>query len=372
MVLIGSLAAPLDVVHRPRRGREPDRRHRRRRPRRDPRAPARCSWPSPRTSRSSSRSSRRRSGWPPAGCKGDGRLVRARGAARRPRLARPQRRRSSSALAVGLVVRLGSRAGRGVARRGSRRRLPFWRGRRLRRRCSSSSWGRGGARQLATFGSISPTAVERQRPLAPDDPRVEQHHRRAVARRVPRPGLGPRSSPAALGGLLSRDRQLRGDHLLGRPRAVPARRRVARGAARSTSGRGSCTRSSSSPARRSSIPLHVPGGAFIHSAIGLAAARLHPGARGRRWSSSAGSPGAGRPGTPKAGDPVFVWAVVGFVVADRAALRHRPSHEPGTPAAQPRVALADAAGQPRRRPGRPAAVDRRRRDQVLHRPPRRS
>ena len=56
-----------DLVHRPRRGREPDRRHRRRRssPRSPP--PARCSWPSPRTSRSSSRSSRRRSGWPPAG-----------------------------------------------------------------------------------------------------------------------------------------------------------------------------------------------------------------------------------------------------------------------------------------------------------------
>ena len=131
-----------------------------------------------------------------------------------------------------------------------------------------------------------------------------------------------RCSPARLGGLVAAV-----DDLHGRSSPGSSWRRSwssgrGPGAARSTSGRSSSTRSSCSRSRRWSRAVHVPGGTFIHSAVALAPhayiLALEGIARRRRVDRRAGAPG-----TREAATRVFTGAAVG--VRDRRSGRRRRS-----------------------------------------------
>ncbi len=112
-------------------------------------------------------------------------------------------------------------------------------------------------------------------------------------------------------------------------------------------------------------PLHVPGGAFIHSAIGLGPytyiLALEGVAAIVAWIARR------RPNwDPKVATPLFVGVIVAFTIAT-AALYAIPVQAGWNATRQPRLALAtelDRLGVAR---GRAAAVDRRRGDEVLHR-----
>ena len=152
-------------------------------------------------------------------------------------------------------------------------------------------------RQLAVFGSISPTSVERRGALDPRHPRVELDHRRTRrSRRFLAQGWGP---------------------IIGQPaRRPPRRARQLRRADRAAScSCRSCSSGRSARARSRDFrpwfvytfvvfagatflyPLHVPGGAFIHTAIGLLPHAAILSMEGVLARSSAGWPAGGGGGS---------------------------------------------------------------------------
>ena len=352
-VLIGSLAAPLtwsiarDVgALDGGRGSAPASSPRSRRP-------ARCSWPSPRTSRSSSRSSPRRCGSRRAGCRASTALVRAGRAARRPGVARPERRRSSSALAVGLVVRLRPRPGLAVARPRSAPRLPW----RAAVGCVALYLLVDGARGGSASWRSSARSRRRPRPATPSGsghPGVEQHHRRSVPLEVPRPGPGPIIGSADRRARVG-DRQLRGDHRARSSSSRSCRRRLAP-AALDRLRAVVPLRGPRLPGATILYPLHVPGGAFIHSAVGLGPhayiLALEGVAALVMWIASAAPAW-----DPRTAIPLFVDGGRGVRRRCGPAVRVAP-HGSWDESRAPRVALA-ASWTARRRAGRPADVDRR-------------
>ena len=151
-----ALAAPLTWAIARDARRPADRRPRRRHPRRRSRCCRPCTWSSPTTSRSTSRWSSGRCGWPPAACAVRRALVR-RSPACSP--ASPRCRATTACCVLGGArarLRLGPLAAPARGRLAAG--IPSG-GRRLRRGSSSWSWRRGGLRQLAVFGSLSPSTA---------------------------------------------------------------------------------------------------------------------------------------------------------------------------------------------------------------------
>ena len=362
-VLIGSLAAPLTWLIARDAGAAAARRDRRRRPRRAPGRRRRSSWPSPRTSRSSSRSSRRRSGSWPRGPEG-----------RRPRVRRwpgllaglaslarndgdpPGRRgRARRSSPIGCA-----RVALGAARVGADDPVPGRR--RLLRRSSCSSWRPWWARQLAVFGSISPTASSGAalwiRTIAEWNSITAQPSLETFLAQGSGPILAARGRRAG-----RRARQLRGDHRLASSSCRSCSSAAGAAGARSTSGRGSLYTVHRLRRRRDPLPGPRPGRRVHPLGDRARAARLHPRARGRprRWSAWIAGAGAAleRRG---ARSRVFVTArrrVRRWPCVPR--LRAVASRRPGTSRGQPRIAARRARstrlGVAR---GRPDPVDRRR------------
>ena len=194
-------------------------------------------------------------------------------------------------------------------------------------------------RQLAVFGSISPSTASGKVLFIRDDRGVELDHdagRRSTT--CSARGSG-RCSMSRIGGLVAADRHLH-DARRGRSSCCRSWSSAAgRGGARSTSGRSSSTRRSCSPSRRIVSAVHVPGGTFIHSAVALAPHAYIlalEGDRGRRRLDRRPAAGAG---TASAATRLFV----GRRRRDR-----RPRRDPGR-ARRPR-----GLGREPRRPRRPS------------------
>ena len=167
--------------------------------------------------------------------------------------------------------------------------------------------------------------LDRHRPVADRLPPVEQHHRRHLASRPSWPRARRRSSASRLGRARRGGRQLRGRHRRRWCSSRSSSGAAGSGGARTTSCRGSSTSLILFAGATLIFPLHVPGGAFIHSAVGHGAARLHPGARRRGAHSSWPSRAGDRPGIRRSAIPLFTWAVVGLVVGIGASSTRRSS-----------------------------------------------
>ena len=290
--------------------------------------------------------------------------------------------------ALGLAVRLGSLARLALGRRHDR---PRSRSRRpsAASRSSSWSWRPWWARQLAVFGSLSPSTASGKVLFIRDIDGVEQHHDAGHPGPPARHGHRPAARDA------DRRARRRADdlHHARRPAFVLAPFMVIGGWARRRSRRLRpvlhLRRRSCSPSRRSSRRSTCPGGTFIHSADRARAVQLHPGARGRRRRRRLGrrpATGLGRATAPRGSSPApssgspSLCAVAGSLVVHAAwdGRRERgwPSRRPSTPPAPPptdRVMSIDAAstqvldGPRRRRPRqRPARHHPRGRARVRH------
>ena len=217
------------------------------------------------------------------------------------------------------------------------------------------------ARQLAVFGSISPTSLERRRALDPGH--LASGTRSPPTRRsqtLPRPGLGPdhrvaarRACLDAIGNFVVMIAQRRAG-------AVPADRGARAPATRRDFGPWFVYTFVAFAGATFLYPLHVPGGAFIHTAIGLAPHAAILSIEGvllvRRLARR---PAAGAGSRARAGRS-FVWGIVALVVAT-AVIFTRPVHAGWDATRQPRIALAGEARAARRASRRPPPVDRRRR-----------
>ena len=136
------------------------------------------------------------------------------------------------------------------------------------------------ARQLLEFGSISPTSSTGQALWL-----TEYRQWNSITAETTLAtflAAGPAVIlETRLTGLSRLAGQLHRAHLVDHPAAPPAHRGAGRGGTRTTSCRTSCSSGCSCSGATIIFPLHVPGGAFIHTAVGLGPHTLHPRPRGR-------------------------------------------------------------------------------------------